>query len=61
MEWSYIFMTLIFISLVAVFIAALIFFRKIYFMFDEIDARMIQLRNIMEDLKVASHTPAKSS
>ena len=58
---TYVLMTLILITLVGVFIWAMVFFRKIYYMFEEIGARMIQVRNIVEELKVLTEHGPKAT
>jgi len=47
-SWRYFLMTAVAILVIAVFILAVRFFRKMYFMIEEIDARLIQMRNIMQ-------------
>ena len=58
---NYVLMTLILIGLAGLLITALVFNRKMYYMFEEIDARMIQVRNIVEELKVLIEHGPKSS
>ena len=55
---SYVLLIMILFTMVMLLISAWVFFRKMYYMFEEIDARMIQVRNIVEELKVlVEHGP----
>jgi len=47
-NWWYFVCTVVAIAVVAVFIIAVRFFRKLYFMVEEIDARLIQMRNMIQ-------------
>ena len=47
-SWWYFLITAVAIVVIVVFILAVRFFRKMYFMIEEIDARLIQMRNIMQ-------------
>jgi len=47
-NWCYFVCTVAAIAVVIVFVIAVRFFRKLYFMVEEIDARLIQMRNIIQ-------------
>jgi len=49
MDWSYVFITLLLIILGVTYVFAIIFFRRMYFLIVEIEARLIQIRNMMEE------------
>ncbi len=48
MSWTPFLITAAIVILLAIFFVAVRFFRKVYFMIEEIDARLIQLRNLIE-------------
>ena len=48
--WTYFLITLVAIAVAVVFIIAVRFFRTLYFMIEEVDARLIQIRDIINTL-----------
>jgi len=48
MVWSYLFVTLILLGVAATYICAIIFFRRMYYSIEEIEARLIQIRDMIE-------------
>ena len=45
---EYVWITLVLIAVAATYIVAFVFFRRMYYMLEEIEARMIQLRDLVE-------------
>jgi len=48
MVWRYVFVTLIFLGVAATYIFAIVFFRRMYYIIEEIEARLIQIRDMIE-------------
>ena len=48
MEASYVLFTLFLIIVAATYVVAIIFFKRMYYLIVEVEARLIQIRNMME-------------
>jgi len=48
MDWTYVWVTLILLGVAATYIIAYVFFRRMYYVIVEIEARLIQLRDMIE-------------
>jgi hypothetical protein len=48
MEWSYVWVTLIMLLVATTYILAIVFFRRMYYGIEEIEARLIQIRDLIE-------------
>ena len=48
MDWTYVLVTLLLIAAAVTYIVAFIFFRRMYYVIEEIEARLIQIRDMIE-------------
>lgn len=48
MNLTYLFVTLILLAVLVTYIFAIIFFRRMYYVIEEIEARLIQIRDMIE-------------
>ena len=48
MDWTYVWITLALLGIMATYVAAYVFFRRMYYVIVEIEARLIQIRDMIE-------------